>query len=581
MLGRAVKDYKPPPPPPKKEILTNPKSSSPPSTPTLDSMFKSGANASQKSIGGFTNYTNPSTNSARPVAQFQNKLASSDDSYNSKKRTSDQLSGFAAAFHNAKAFEEMAQLQPVVQSKALPQVQPLRQAMQKVSRRSDVIDLTKDSAPIRKPLHKTAVVQNAAFDFDLDDFDDDDALDLDIEYPMALPQMPPPPRVPLDVISLNVSPMSPAKPSPFKSASHLQPPQSSAGMTWSSSPPSHLMKPVASYHSQSLQVEDHSANFVSSEPSIEANPRPAKRRTTPWLQQAAEKRQAEEDQGEVNLDMSIRCFKCMGYGHYANACMRERPKAATLEEFTPLPKVKSLPWNMTESGIKAQQKALKSMKRIAKERTTMDEMHAAAKTHNSKPLKIVLSDEQKNVLKLVTQNKKSVFFTGSAGTGKSVLMRSIIGELRKLYAKEPDRIAVTASTGLAACNIGGVTLHSFGGIGLGKETVPELVKKIQRNNKAKLRWTRTKVLVIDEISMVDGELFDKLEGIARIIRKCGKPFGGIQLVITGDFFQLPPVPDFGKSREVKFAFDADTWNTSIHHTIGLTEVFRQRDPGKF
>lgn len=123
----------------------------------------------------------------------------------------------------------------------------------------------------------------------------------------------------------------------------------------------------------------------------------------------------------------------------------------------------------------------------------------------------------------------------------------------------------------------GVTLHSFAGIGLGKEAVPELVKKIKRNQKAKQRWLRTKVLIIDEISMVDGDLFDKLEAIARSIRSNGRPFGGIQLVITGDFFQLPPVPDYG--RVSKFSFDAATWNTSIEHTIGLSQVFRQKDPG--
>ena len=139
-------------------------------------------------------------------------------------------------------------------------------------------------------------------------------------------------------------------------------------------------------------------------------------------------------------------------------------------------------------------------------------------------------------------------------------------------------MAVTASTGLAACNVGGVTLHSFGGIGLGKEDVSELVKKIKRNQKAKNRWARTKVLVIDEISMVDGDLFDKLEAIAKTIRSSGRPFGGIQLVITGDFFQLPPVPDYGK--QAKFAFDAGTWSTAIEHTIGLTQVFRQKDPGQ-
>jgi ATP-dependent DNA helicase PIF1 len=76
--------------------------------------------------------------------------------------------------------------------------------------------------------------------------------------------------------------------------------------------------------------------------------------------------------------------------------------------------------------------------------------------------------------------------------------------------------------------------------------------------------------------MVDGELFDKLEQVARTIRNNGRPFGGIQLVITGDFFQLPPVGERG--RPAKFAFDAGTWTTTVEHTIGLHQVFRQKDP---
>lgn len=77
--------------------------------------------------------------------------------------------------------------------------------------------------------------------------------------------------------------------------------------------------------------------------------------------------------------------------------------------------------------------------------------------------------------------------------------------------------------------------------------------------------------------MVDGALFDKLEQIGRILRKNSRPWGGIQLVVTGDFFQLPPVPD-SDTRSAQFAFEASTWTTSIAHTIGLTQIFRQRDP---
>ena len=259
----------------------------------------------------------------------------------------------------------------------------------------------------------------------------------------------------------------------------------------------------------------------------------------------------------------------------------ETAQETSAPAYTPLPKDKAnspYPWNTTASAVKEEQKRLRQgHKKLVKDNDGGSEKSNVKKKRRETVAKVFLSDEQRSVLNLVAEQKRSVFFTGSAGTGKSVLLREAIKVLREKYKRESDRVAVTASTGLAACNIGGVTLHSFAGIGLGKEAVPELVKKIKRNQKAKLRWMRTKVLIIDEISMVDGDLFDKLEAIARAIRNNGRPFGGMQLVITGDFFQLPPVPDYG--RISKFSFDAATWNTSIEHTIGLTQVFRQKDPG--
>ncbi len=201
----------------------------------------------------------------------------------------------------------------------------------------------------------------------------------------------------------------------------------------------------------------------------------------------------------------------------------------------------SMSWDVTPSAVDALKKQLKSQQR----KPAPSEAAASAdgsKTANAtgKTAAVSLSAEQRHVQNLVCNNNASVFFTGPAGTGKSVLMRSIIAELKRKWAKDPERLAVTASTGLAACNIGGMTLHSFSGIGLGKEDTQALVKKIRRNLKAKNRWLRTKALIIDEISMVDGELFDKLSQIGRIIRNNGRPWGGIQLIITGDFFQLPP-----------------------------------------
>ncbi|KAK0658589.1 ATP-dependent DNA helicase PIF1 [Lasiodiplodia hormozganensis] len=166
-----------------------------------------------------------------------------------------------------------------------------------------------------------------------------------------------------------------------------------------------------------------------------------------------------------------------------------------------------------------------------------------------------------------------------AGTGKSLLLRNIIEGLEVKYLENPGCVAITASTGLAAYNIGGTTLHRFAGIGVGKAPTIKLIKEIFKDRKFKLkRWRDTKILIIDEISMVDSTLFDKLDVIARIVRQNNKPFGGIQLVLTGDFFQLPPVlegPDDGSPR---FCFEAESWKTAIEHTIGLTQIYRQKDP---
>lgn len=199
---------------------------------------------------------------------------------------------------------------------------------------------------------------------------------------------------------------------------------------------------------------------------------------------------------------------------------------------------------------------------------------------------IVLSAEQERVLQLALQGK-SIFFTGSAGTGKSILLKAIIKQLKKKY--DTGQVAVTASTGLAACNIGGTTVHSFAGIGLGKGKLEDLLKVVRRNRKAVNRWNSTSVLIIDEISMVEGNLFDKLDWIARKIRrKPHLPFGGIQVIVCGDFYQLPPVskvninPDGTEQKDdTMFAFESDTWKTALHSRIVLKEVFRQKGDQQF
>ncbi|XP_052896400.1 ATP-dependent DNA helicase PIF1 [Anopheles moucheti] len=198
---------------------------------------------------------------------------------------------------------------------------------------------------------------------------------------------------------------------------------------------------------------------------------------------------------------------------------------------------------------------------------------------------VQLNQEQKRIL-AACQSGQNVFFTGSAGTGKSFLLRKIIAAL------PPDGTIATASTGVAACLIGGTTLHSFAGIGTGEATLQNCYEKASRPNTAQA-WRKCKRLIIDEISMIDADFFEKIEAVARYVRKNDKPFGGIQLILCGDFFQLPPVgrlPDrtrTGKysqdadqddeSGRVRFCFESKIWRECVQAWYELTIVHRQRD----
>ncbi|PHT76864.1 hypothetical protein T459_20386 [Capsicum annuum] len=196
---------------------------------------------------------------------------------------------------------------------------------------------------------------------------------------------------------------------------------------------------------------------------------------------------------------------------------------------------------------------------------------------NKKP-KVKLTDQQKQILEAISKGS-SIFITGSAGTGKTYLLQHIISKLSKIHGK--SRVFVTASTGVAACSLNGQTLHSFAGIGLGDASNVDLLSKVTLDKKAYRRWNKARALVIDEISMISGEVFDNLEFIARSIRSeelgCAeKIWGGIQLVVSGDFFQLPPVIS-NKGQQKEFAFQADCWNASFDMQIELKTIFRQSD----
>uniref|UniRef100_A0A8B9NSW0 ATP-dependent DNA helicase PIF1 n=1 Tax=Accipiter nisus TaxID=211598 RepID=A0A8B9NSW0_9AVES len=163
----------------------------------------------------------------------------------------------------------------------------------------------------------------------------------------------------------------------------------------------------------------------------------------------------------------------------------------------------------------------------------------------------------------------SCFFSRSfARTGKSFLLKKIVGSL------PPKSTYATASTGVAACHIGGTTLHAFAGIGSGKAPLEQCIQLAERPG-VRQHWLACQHLIIDEISMVDGKFFDKLEAVARAVRKRDEPFGGIQLIICGDFLQLPPVCK--ANEETKFCFQAKSWRKCIHINMELTEVRRQTD----
>ncbi|KAL8597856.1 hypothetical protein ACOMHN_061389 [Nucella lapillus] len=199
----------------------------------------------------------------------------------------------------------------------------------------------------------------------------------------------------------------------------------------------------------------------------------------------------------------------------------------------------------------------------------------AAKRHRSVPgvspskivVRPVMLNRDQNAVLAAVMRGQSVFFTGSAGTGKSFLLKRIIGAL------PPQHTFATASTGVAACHIGGTTLHSFAGIGSGKSELSQCMELASRRQVAQ-HWRKCRHLIIDEISMVDGDFFEKLEAVARAVKKTDEPFGGIQLIVCGDFLQLPPV---SKNTQARFCFQTDAWDRCIGVTLELREVKRQSD----
>ncbi len=181
-----------------------------------------------------------------------------------------------------------------------------------------------------------------------------------------------------------------------------------------------------------------------------------------------------------------------------------------------------------------------------------------------------LSDEQLDVIKSF-ESGKNIFVTGGAGSGKSYLL----SYLKRNYSSLG--LEVTASTGIAAVNIGGVTIHSWSGIGLGNLPIEKIVENLNsaKFSRVRKKIRRARALAIDEISMISADLFELLNKVFQAIRENQKPMGGIQILLFGDFLQLPPVNRGSDS--FTFCFDSNAWRELDLQCFELKGSFRQKD----
>lgn len=177
---------------------------------------------------------------------------------------------------------------------------------------------------------------------------------------------------------------------------------------------------------------------------------------------------------------------------------------------------------------------------------------------------------QADALRILTTGA-NVFLTGEPGAGKTHTINEYVAWLRS-HAIEP---AITASTGIAATHIHGMTIHAWSGIGIAERLTPDLLERVTQKEHVAKRIQRTNVLIIDEVSMLSADVLTMVDAVAKEVRRREEPFGGMQVVLVGDFFQLPPISKGGQ--EAKFAFESPAWTALNPLICYLTEQHRQED----
>lgn len=172
----------------------------------------------------------------------------------------------------------------------------------------------------------------------------------------------------------------------------------------------------------------------------------------------------------------------------------------------------------------------------------------------------------------ILKTGRNVFVTGPAGSGKTHLINRYIA-----YLREHDiDMGITASTGIAATHMGGVTIHSWAGIGVAAHLSPYDLEAMLEKAYLHKRFEKVKVLIIDEVSMLHHFRLDLVNSVLKTMKNSNKPFGGIQVILCGDFFQLPPIARFGEP-EAQFVYSSDAWKEAGFDICYLSEQFRQQD----